>query len=79
MTHTPHNIYNKILSWTMKSHTLGYNFEPNQFHPRSQIIYLENFEGLNIIKPYQITLKLDYFSSIIVPFSVYDFTQQLVD
>ena len=74
----PHELYNKILSWSMKAHLLGYSFQPHRFHRRSQLKYLENFEGLNIIRPYQISVKLDYSPSIVVPVSVYDFTKQLI-
>ena len=28
----PHDLYNKILSWSMKAHSLGYSFQPHQFH-----------------------------------------------
>ena len=39
----PHDLYNKILSWSMKAHSLGYNFQPHQFDRRTQVKYLEEF------------------------------------
>ena len=71
-------MFNLVLNWGKEAHLFGYKFEPTQLHQKTQTEYLERYEGLNIIKPYQISIKLDFKPSIIVPVPVYDFTQQLL-
>ena len=69
----PHDLFNLVLNWGKDAHLLGYKFDPMRLHQKTQIEYLERYESLNIIKPYQISIKLDFNPSIIVPVSVYDF------